>query len=235
MIEFQQSHRQRLIVTADDFGISQRNNRNTLYLISLGKINRVAVMTSGEISQKEVSELVHSGVKIDIHLDILHELGDKRKERHGVLLRVSDFLGKILLGKISTKKVHQDWENQIEKFREIFGKNPDGINSHEHVHFFPPFFNVAMKLQDKYNIPYIRFGDSNSLRHNNLVSHILHYLRKINMHTCVEHSCVSSGSFVSIDWISNFDEFLDNLPNGTIEIACHPELAKDFVEVKKYF
>ena len=29
-------------------------------------------------------------------------------------------------------------EEFAEKFKEIFGKNPDGINSHEHVHFFPP-------------------------------------------------------------------------------------------------
>lgn len=235
MIDFQQSHRQRLIVTADDFGISPRANRNTLYLISLGKINRVGVMTAGEISEKEIDELVRSGVKIDIHLDISSELGADRKNRHSVLLRGAEFLGKLLLGNISTKKVNADWENQIEKFREMFGKSPDGINSHEHVHFFPPFFKVAIALQNKYSIPYIRFGDSNSLRHNNGVSHILHYLRKINMKTCLKYSCVSSGSLVSIDWIRNFDDFLNNLPEGTIEIACHPEMAKDFVEIKKYF
>lgn len=235
MIDFQESHRQRLIVTADDFGISPRANRNILYLISLGKINRVGVMVHGEISAKEVSELVRSGVKIDIHLDILNEFGDNRKKRRGAFLRGVEFFGKIFSRQISTRKVSNDWENQVEKFREIFGKNPDGINSHEHVHFFPPFFKIAMELQNKYNIPFIRFGDSVFLRHNNIISHILHYLRKYNMQTCLKYGCVSSGSLVSLNWISDLNDFLNNPPEGTIEIACHPEIAEDFVKIKKYF
>lgn len=235
MIEFPQSHRQRLIVTADDFGISQRANKNILYLISLGKINRTAIMTSGKISPEEIDELVHSGVKLDIHLDILHELDDQRKKRQSAVLRGFEFLGKILTGKISNEKVRADWENQINAFHELLGKYPDGLNSHEHVHLFPPFFKIAMELQDKYAIPYVRFGDSVFLRHNNIISHIMHYLRKINLRSCQEHGCVSSGSLVSLDWIKDIDAFLDNLPEGTIEIACHPELAEDFVKVKKYF
>ncbi len=193
-------------------------------------------MTAGEISQKEVEELVRSGVKIDIHLETLHEkLGENRKKRQGVIFRGAEFLWKMLTGKISSKKVRTDWETQIERFREIFGKNPDGINSHEHVHFFPPFFKIAMELQDKYAIPFIRFGDSTSLRHNNMISHVLHYLRKLNMPTCIAHGCVSSGSLVSLDWIKKLDDFLNNPPEGTIEIVCHPELAEDFVKIKKYF
>lgn len=235
MIEFQESHRQRLILTADDFGISPRANRNTLYLISLGKIDRVGIMSLGEISQKEVAELVKSRVKLDIHLDILHEIDEERKKRGGAIFRSIGFFLKILTGKISTEKVRADWEKQIEQFRQTIGKNPDGINSHEHVHFFPPFFKVAMELQDKYSIPFVRFGDSVFMRHNNLVSHILHYLRKINLKTCLAHGCVSSGSLVSLDWIKDVDKFLDNLPEGTIEIVCHPESADEFVKIKKYF
>ena len=230
-----ESHRGRLILAADDFGVSPRANRNTLYLISLGKIDRVAVMAHGEISPNEIEELNRSGVKIDIHLDILHELNENRKNRQSAMARVFEFLSKLLTGKVSSKKVEQDWRNQIEIFKKMFGRNPDGINSHEHVHFFPPFFAIALKLEKEYDIPYIRFGNSIYLRHHVLVSHILHYLRRINMRACRKASCVSSGSLVSLDWLTNVEHFLDNLPEGTIEIACHPELAEDFVKIKKYF
>ena len=230
-----ESHRQRLIVAADDFGISARANRNTLYLISLGKIDRVGVMVHGTISAKEIDELNRSGVKIDIHLDILHELGADRKKRQSSIGRGIEFLGKLLTGKVTTKKVEQDWRNQIELFKKIFGRSPDGINSHEHVHFFPPFFKVALNLEKEYDIPYIRFGSSMSMRHHMSVSHILHYLRHFDKRACEEASCVSSGALVSLDWLSDMDFFLDNLPEGTIEIACHPELAEDFVKIKKYF
>lgn len=235
MLNFPESHRQRLIITADDFGVSPRANRNTLYLISLGKINRVGIMANGEISSKEVGELVHSGVKLDIHLDILHKFDIERKKRRGAILRMAEFLGKISTGKISTKKVTADWQRQIEKFHTIFGKYPDGINSHEHIHFFPPFFRAALGLQEKYNIPYIRFGDSVRLRQHTIISYVLHVLRAINRQACEKSNCVSSSSLVSLDWIKNVDAFLKNPPEGTTEIACHPEIAEDFVKIKEYF
>ncbi|MDD5397019.1 MAG: hypothetical protein PHW24_03090, partial [Candidatus Moranbacteria bacterium] len=69
----------------------------------------------------------------------------------------------------------------------------------------------------------------------NMVSHIMHYLRKINLKTFSQSGCVSTGSLISLDWIKNVDKFLDNPPEGTIEIVCHPELANDFVRIKKHF
>jgi predicted glycoside hydrolase/deacetylase ChbG (UPF0249 family) len=235
MIDFKESHRQRIIVTADDFGISPRANRNTLYLTSLGKINRVGIMSNGEISEKEVRELVQSGVKLDIHLDILHQFDIDRKKRRGTILRIIGFLGKVLTGKISAKKVAADWERQIEKFHTIFGKYPDGINSHEHIHFFPPFFKVALNLQEKYNIPYIRFGDSISIQHHTINAYIIHILKLINRNACSKSNCVSSNSLVSLDWVKDINVFLDNLPEGNIEVVCHPEIAEDFVKIKEYF
>ncbi|MDD5396837.1 MAG: ChbG/HpnK family deacetylase, partial [Candidatus Moranbacteria bacterium] len=207
MLKFNESHRQRITVTADDFGISSRANRNILYLISIGKIDRIGVMVNGTISEKEISELERSGVKIDIHLDILHELDQNRKKRGGAIARGLDFLGKIITGKVSTAKVSADWENQINKFQEIFGRNPDGINSHEHVHLFPPFFKISTQLANKHSIPFVRFGDSIFIRHHNMVSHIMHYLRKINLKTFSQSGCVSTGSLISLDWIKNVDKF----------------------------
>jgi predicted glycoside hydrolase/deacetylase ChbG (UPF0249 family) len=235
MIEFPESHRKRLIVSADDFGVNSRSNRNILYLVSLGKIDRVGVMVNGTMSPKEIDELVRSGVKLDIHLDIFKEFRKNRRKGSGAAVRVAEFLFLYLTGRISKKMVGRDWQIQIKKFKKLFGKNPDGINSHEHVHFFPPLFKIALGLEVEYSVPFIRFGDSISLRHHSVVSHILHWLRKINMRACLEANCVSSGSLVSLDWIEDVDAFIDNLPDGTIEIVTHPEKAEDFVKIKKYF
>lgn len=235
MMESYESNRGRIIITADDFGLNAKTNQNILYLLSLGKINRVAVMVHGKISEAEIAELIKSRVKLDIHLDILHEFDEKKPKRSGTIGRGLDFLWKILTGKLTLKKVALDWENQIETFKKIFGKYPDGLNSHEHVHLFPPFFKIALRLREKYVIPYIRFGDSVFIPHHNLISRILHILRKINLKTCQKNNCVSSGFLVSIDWLENIEDFLMKLPQGTTEIACHPELDQDFEKVKKYF
>lgn len=233
--DFYESHRHRIAISADDFGVSPRANRNILYLISLGKINRVSVMVHGKFSEKEIGQLARSDVRLDIHLDILHEFHEDRKKRQSAFLRGMEFLGKLITSKLSSQKVTTEWAAQIEKFKEIFGKNPDGVNSHEHVHLFPPFFKVVLALQEKYSIPYVRFGDSVFMLHNKPVAHILHWLRFINRRAYLKSGCVSSESFISLDWIQNVENFLDNLPEGQIEIACHPELAEDFVRIKKYF
>lgn len=230
-----ESHRGKLIVTADDFGISPRANRNILYLIGLGKIDRVGVMTRGVMSPAEIDELLRSGVKVDIHLDILHEFRDARKKRTSAIIRVVGFLWKIFSRKISSAKVEHEWREQIEIFKKIFGRSPDGINSHEHVHFYPPFFHIALQLQNEYSIPYIRFGQSISLPHHAMVAAMLHVLKIINRKACERANCVTSNSLVSLDWIKNVDKFLNSLPEGTIEIACHPELAEDFIKIKKNF
>ncbi len=234
-MESYESNRGRIIVTADDFGLNAKSNRNILYLLSLGKINRVAVMVHGKMSKEEIDELTKSRVKLDIHLDILHEFDESKKKRTGAISRGFDFCLKIAARKLTTKRVTADWENQIKLFKNIFGKNPDGINSHEHVHLFPPFFKVALNLREKYTIPYIRFGNSISMPHHNMISYILHLLRRMDMTACTENNCVSSGSLVSIDWVKDVDNFLVKIPEGTTEVVCHPELDEDFVKIKKYF
>lgn len=228
-------NRSRIIVAADDFGLNQNTNDNILYLVSLGKIDRVAIMVYGKITDEEIRQLAKSRVKLDVHLDILHEFENEKRKKIGTIGRLIDFLLKIATGKLTFKKVSKDWEDQIEMFVKIFGKNPDGINSHEHVHLFPLFFKIALNLMNKYTIPYIRFGDSVFMLHHKIVAYFLHVLRKINLKTYIKHSCVSSGSLISLDWIDDVVAFLEKLPSGTTEIVCHPETAEDFEKIKKYF
>lgn len=226
--------RKQIFLNADDFGVSPRANRNILFLISLGKIDRVGVMSRGKISMKEVAELEKSEIKIDIHLDVLHAFDGNRKKRKSALGRGLEFLWKIFSGKLTPKKVEDDWRKQIEEFREIFGKNPDGINSHEHVHFFPPFFKIALKLAQEYSIPYVRFGSSQTSFHKP-VALILGQLRMLDRKMFKKSNLITTEKLVSLDWIEDVEKFLQHLPQGTMEIACHPEIAEDFVRIKKFF
>lgn len=221
--------RQKFIVSADDFGISPVANKNILELISLDKLDRVGVMVYGNISSEEIRRLIESKVALDIHLDILHEFDKERSHGKSALTRSIEFLGKILTGKISSNEVKKDWEKQIEIFQKKFGKNPDGINSHEHVHFFPPFFKIATELKKQHSIAHIRTGNISFLRYLNLVACILHLMHKLNQKAQQEIS------IVSLDWIDNLDSFLENPPAGKIELVCHPERTGEFNKIEKYF
>lgn len=229
------SNRKKLILAADDFGMDKKTNERILELVSLGKIDRVAVMARGKMTEEEIDRLIRSGVHLDIHLDISRVMHDTYKPRSGVFLRILEFVFKYVFGKIRTSAVHMSWMDQIEDFKQKFGKYPDGLNSHEHVHFFPRYFHVARVLQEHYSIPYLRFGTSGLLEHKASVSKVLYILHKIISRSGHAQYVVSSDYLVSFDWIKDIGAFLNNLPQGTIEIVCHPRRDEEYAALRGYF
>lgn len=228
------SNRANMLISADDFGLNKRANHNILYLISLGKIDRVAVMMRGEISAQEALELINSGVKMDIHLDLTSR-ENKQTKGTNLFIRIFIFLKNYFRGTYNDKIVMENWENQIAEFKKLFGKYPDGINSHEHIHFFPPLFKLLPKIQQKYPIPFLRFGSEGILTEKNKTGLILSILHKANNNIFKNSSFVSSNHLVSLDWIKNLDLFLTTLETGTTEIVCHPHRAEEFVMLKNNF
>ena len=221
-----------LVFSADDFGKSKTANKNILNLVKLAKIQRVAILVNGNFGQQGTKGLLDNKVKLDIHLILP---GSNYKNEQGRVLRRSFlFLAMLATGKTTLKEVERSWEEQIKKFKKIFGKYPDGLNSHEHVHFFPPYFKIALKLCKKYKIPRIRFGRESILDNNNRIGKILKIFNKLNKRSFSSYKLrVASYTFiVSLDWIGNFDKFKNNLPKGTIEIVCHPERKEEYEAIK---
>ena len=229
-----QEKRKNLIVTADDFGKSELANRNILRLAKFGKLDRVSVMSDGIFASREIEELISSGVKIDIHFELVWQKRRRGKmkdntARQGIVFLMNHFRAS------QRKKIRGDWEEQIEKFREIVGRYPDGINSHEYVHFFPPYFRIAVDLAKQFGIPFVRFGKNGFRGKRNLAHLFLANLRRWNKKNFSASKLVSSDYFASLDWIRNMNEFLKNIPEGKIEIACHPEREDEFELIEKYF
>lgn len=227
------NYRKNLIIAADDFGIGSQANQNILKLIQAGKIDRVGVMVNGNISSHEILELKNSRVLLDIHLELDEIKPSKRKLKDGILKRSANFLVKYLSGKISSGIAEIEWEKQIQRFKEIFERNPDGINSHQHIHFFPVYFKVILKLAQKFEIPYFRFGKNGLIKSKNNIFRILIQLHKKDSR--IPAVLDSSDFLVSLDWIKDMENFLNNLPQGKTEIVCHPEKKEEFEIIMKYF
>jgi len=248
-----ENKRKNLIISADDFGISPEANQKILKLIRAGKIDRVSIMVNENISPNEILELKNSEVLLDIHLELIEIKTKKRKLKDGIIKRSANFLFKYLFGKISAPAIELSWEKQIQKFKEIFAKFPDGINSHQHIHFLPAYFKIILKMSQKFQIPYLRFGKYGLIKGKNNVFHILNFLHKKNSR--VSDAFDSSDFLVSLDWIypvkyspwrvvrnygqfnrvKNIENFLENLPRGETEIICHPEREEEFEIIMKYF
>jgi predicted glycoside hydrolase/deacetylase ChbG (UPF0249 family) len=220
--------RKKLVISADDFGISVEANANILYLAKNRKIDRVAVMINAvEISAKNTAELKKMGLKLDIHLDM-----PASGKGRGILRRSFMFLYHHLK---SGREIENEWKSQIEKFQDIFGKNPDGLNSHQYVHFFPPYFKITVKLCKKYNIHYLRFGTAGIIKKRNSVSQVLHHLHQKNKRTFNASELQSSNFLASLDWFQNINNFPNGLPDGKTELICHPERKTEYDLIKRLF
>jgi predicted glycoside hydrolase/deacetylase ChbG (UPF0249 family) len=225
----------KIIISADDFGQSLGANINILKLLSQKKLQRISVMVNGEFSAEEIRLLLDSHVKLDLHLDFFSLLKNNLlfRKKTGAFVRLLAFLKYYLLGKISVFKVGRDWNAQLEKFNQIFGKYPDGLNSHQHIHFFPPYFKLILALARKSRITYLRLGKKDFMQTGNIVSLIIFFLRRINRRRFLDSGLASSDFLVSLDWIKK-DPLgkIDRLPSGEIELIVHPERAAELEFIK---
>lgn len=229
-METKTEYREKLIIAADDFGIDSQTDKKIIELVQLGKINRVAVIIhNNHLSRQNIINLQKLKTEIDIHLDMPAK---KRVSRRGIFQRSFIFLCDYLKNK---NKIEKDWNDQIEKFKVLFGRNPDGLNSHQHIHYFPAYFKIALKLCKKHNIPYLRFGRMGIIKNHSFISQILHRLNRKNNHNFSAYNLVSSDFMASLDWIKDIDKFTVNLPAGKTEIVCHPEKLEEYELIKRIF
>lgn len=231
--------REKYIISVDDFGI--RNVSDTILpLVEAKKVDRVAVLVNYSDSTEHIQRLKDSGVKIDIHLELIHILGSGHKIEENALMRGANFAFRYVFGFLNAKRVEQEWIDQIEKFKELFGRYPDGLNSHEHVHYFPRFFEIIVSLSDRYNISFVRFPRKRILsKSTSIVARILDFFWKSDYNRLSTHdkkrTIETPDFFVSFDWIRDFDAFDQSLPEGRTEILFHPEKKYEYDMVMKYF
>lgn len=230
-----------IIVSADDFGISPVADRNILELVREKKLDRVEIMISKNIKEEDVKTLLQSGVKLDIHLHLIEEKIDRwqtgkelRTIDSGIIKRVSLFFLSLFLGKGAPQKVAAEWERQVREFITLFGKSPDGISSHEHIHYFTPYFKAVLQLAKKYHIPYVRLGKETLEKNPSFVASILNWFKNKNYALFENSGLLTSQYLISYDWVScDFDNFLRKIPKEKkTELVFHPELDTDFCWLK---
>jgi predicted glycoside hydrolase/deacetylase ChbG (UPF0249 family) len=227
--------RKKFILTADDFGLNALANQNILALAQAKKIDRVSIMMDGVFTSTELEELKSSGVFLDIHLATTPGKKGRRRAKESALLRGMFFLLRLFSPSMRSDAIALSWEKQIEQFYTLVGKYPDGINSHQHIHYFPPYFRIAIQLAQKKKIPFLRFGKETLITSNTNVYRILFWLHKKNRNIFLFSGLRSTDHLVSLDWVKKLPAFLSQKPCGSIEIVCHPELQQDFERIQKYF
>jgi len=229
-----------IIVTVDDFGISKKASSRILELAKGRKLDQVEVMMSKNIKQEQARELLDFGVKIDIHFhlkgDVLDKWQDRKEEyKEGNLKRIFIFLRDYFFSKDRVGETEAEWYFQLSDFKKLFGRNPDGVSSHEHIHFFPAYFRLILEIAREHQIDYVRFGRG-SFKNGNGVSIILNWLKKIDLKFFKKYHLGTSDYFVSFDWIKEKkDPLLGISQNKETELVFHPERDDEYNFLKSRF
>lgn len=230
-----QLDRERFVVSADDYGLRDTSEA-ILPLAREGKLDRVAVMTD-RVSPEEADALKATGVAIDIHLELTRLIGSGESDSGQGPRTVFNFASRFLSGRLSPRRVGGEWERQLERFQELFGRKPDGWNVHEHYHYFPLFFRVLAGFVEKHEDGFVRFGRKGIFfgGRPTFTALVLAALRHLCRPAFGRHPAPTTDYMASFDWFAGREEELfDRVPHGTVELVFHPERPEEKRWIEEY-
>ncbi len=153
-----------LIINADDLGLWESVNEGIFQAARQGVVTSTSIMANGCAFKQAVERLRdYPELDVGIHLTLVVEKPLSPPDRIRTLAGSDGRLPRTwvkLLGLLTwTRKGLQDAERecrtQIERLLDA-GIYPSHLDSHQHVHFFPPLWKIVLQLAHEYNIPWVR-------------------------------------------------------------------------------
>ena len=230
----------KLIVAADDFGLTKSVNEGIVKAHKEGIVTCLNFLPSGDAFEDALRLAKEIGLKeAGAHLALTETSPSANPSKIPTLVADGNrfykghgqFLRKLLFGKIDLDQVYIELKSQLDRV-EGSGVRITNLSSHEHIHMMPEILDIFVKLAKEYDIPAIRYphGDYSSSPYS---------LRKIYKRTilsCLAGSMTRTMRASGIISPDHFLGFLDSgkltedivlgmlgfLAEGTTELVCHP-------------
>jgi hopanoid biosynthesis associated protein HpnK len=241
----------KLIVNADDFGLTAKVNEAIIDGHWRGLISSTSLLANGEAFESAV-DLSRQAPRlgIGVHLNLSEGKPVAPGSSIPSLTQGTEFFARapgelsraIFLGQVSTADIERELRAQIEKVLAA-GIAPTHLDSHKHVHALPALGKIAIKVAGEYEIGAIRgVAESSSA----LVSLLRRYPRatatiiRQRLNGCAlglisrgwrrqlrRAGIACASRFYGLTATGFLDEeilgeILSRLPDGTSELMCHP-------------
>lgn len=151
----------RLIVNADDLGMSPGANNAIFECFDAGKITDASIMSNADYFQEALDGLRKRGIgKIGVHLNLSYgkalNQGSSLHDKNGLLKNgFVSLLCKSFTDSNIRKEIEEEFEAQIERVK----KNRleiTHLDSHRHIHMIPPIYSIVVRLAKKHGIERVR-------------------------------------------------------------------------------
>lgn len=189
--------RRQLIVNADDLGLSREVNAGIFAAHEEGIVSSASLMVRHNSTAWQAVEQSQSCPRLSLGLHV--DLGEWacRDGRWVTLYQVADLN--------DAPRVRRAIYQQLDIFRQMTGKDPTHLDSHQHVNRKAPTRRIMRELAHELHIP---------LRHFAPVQHCGAFYGQTASGDPL-HSAISVESLLNI---------IGTLPAGITELACHPSL-----------
>lgn len=229
----------KLIVNADDFGLSQEVNGGIIHCFKNGIVTSASLLVNREGFDDAIEKIKENhDLDIGVHLNIfrgrpltgLKYLVRKNGEMAGNILF---FMLKILMNKKSARcEIYQEFEAQIKKAMES-GVVISHMDTEKHIHMFPFVFDIVADLAKKYNIGAVRFPFESQW------AVPIPYMRQLPKLFFGKFFCRISKRILKASGLKapdyfygvslsgkysekNFELFVGRIRPGISELSCHP-------------
>jgi chitin disaccharide deacetylase len=231
----------RFRLCADDYGISPAVNRAIRDLITRRRINATSVMLcapsfdAGEAGALDAA-IAGSGASLGLHFTLTAPFRPLSAYRplaaDGGFLPLRQMLMRGLARALDGRAAAVEAERQIEAFRSAFGRPPDFIDGHQHVHLLPQVGDALLRVM-KERTPHAwvrQCGRTSPLlkRRGHAKAHLLDVLSRRMRMRCAAVGVATNPGFAgaydfgrSTGYDAVFESFLEGLPEGGV-VMCHP-------------
>lgn len=237
----------RIWLCADDYGLSPAVSRGIRDLIERRRINATsAMMVAPSFSALEMAALAaiippERGVAIGLHLTLTAPFRPMTPSFRpvapdGGFLSLPAMFTRGLLRQLDFGALMAEVQSQIAAFKAAFGRAPDFVDGHQHVHLLPPVTDALLDaMATAAPAAWVRQCSRSFWRWGDAKGHILDVLSARLRRRCAGRGIRTNVGFAGTydftrardDYAALFVSFLARLPDGGL-IMCHP----GFVDVQ---
>ena len=237
----------RLIINADDFGLTPGVNRSIIELHRAGVLTSATLMATGAAFDDAASlALANPSLGVGCHIvltdgtpasdpaSIPSLLGPDQKSFRPSLI---DFVQSLLRGKIREEEIEREALAQIHKLQQA-GISITHVDTHKHSHLFPGVARPLLRALEQASITAIRNpfepAFTQQLAHADLkrrlqIGLLNRFQRHFQRHPQIANgSVMTTNGTVGVSATGNLNaatlaQILSVLPSdGTFELVCHP-------------
>ncbi len=236
----------RLIVNADDFGLTRGINQAVSELHAAGVLPSATLMARGAAFEHAVATAkAHPALGVGCHVVLTDGMPVSPRETIPTLLgpdgqsfrpSLNSFLLAVVRGQVKHEELEREIVAQIYKLQAA-GVHVTHLDTHKHTHVLPPVARALLNAAERTGVPAVRnpfeepwsFGlrQTRSLRMLSVAgthlfrSSFLHLpqLRSGAVHTTSGTVGISATGRLNAPTLN---QILEHLPDGTWELCCHP-------------